>query len=550
MRKFKGFRQALSATLASAVLLGSVLYAPITDKYDDSVLTANADIVTVLQSFGGYPDLTGAKISKSSFANKPILKDEISIGKFLLYSAFNGEYDIQFNVPTDLCVVDNKIDQTIIQKSWALAEAYYPFYNSIQFGASSDGKGNITWRIVLTVDSDEFLTGEIQFAKDYVKNHPVPAGGFTFQTEKEYLKGIHDTIINGTTYGSAKFTNFVGKTDRHGSFAYCALVEGESVCAGYAKAMMLIAAYAGINVAYQGGYSDENDPGSAHAWNLIYPVDGSAPKLIDVTWDDPVYVDANGNPTGENGLTYDYFYIELPDVRNTPGLEHRIADEFNQDFIDSLNPNAGTPGENPVTTEATEPTTTTAEPTTTTSAATTTTEGTITTDGSSAPVSTAPTTLEPKDDPYEITDAFIAMPAVYTFTNSPVKPEPKLTLNGYELVLGTDYTVIYFNNKELGTATARITGIGNFTGEADIYFQIIRLVPKLYDINEATVVTFGATGEAVILYSQEHSIILIEDTDYIKFTQVSDSGSKWLIIIGIGNYNGMKYIKVREKIVA
>nr|MCR5452512.1 fibronectin type III domain-containing protein [Lachnospiraceae bacterium] len=40
------------------------------------------------------------------------------------------------------------------------------------------------------------------------------------------------------------------------------------------------------------------------------------------------------------------------------------------------------------------------------------------------------------------------------------------------LQAGTDYTVTYQNNVEPGTARARITGKGNYTGVADVYFNI------------------------------------------------------------------------------
>jgi hypothetical protein len=43
--------------------------------------------------------------------------------------------------------------------------------------------------------------------------------------------------------------------------------------------------------------------------------------------------------------------------------------------------------------------------------------------------------------------------------------------------LGTDYTVAYSNNINVGTATATITGIGNYTGTQDVTFLITDVGP-------------------------------------------------------------------------
>lgn len=48
---------------------------------------------------------------------------------------------------------------------------------------------------------------------------------------------------------------------------------------------------------------------------------------------------------------------------------------------------------------------------------------------------------------------------------------------------GVDYTVTYKNNKKIGTATATITGIGDYSGVLTIEFEIITLADYFDDVN-------------------------------------------------------------------
>lgn len=62
-----------------------------------------------------------------------------------------------------------------------------------------------------------------------------------------------------------------------------------------------------------------------------------------------------------------------------------------------------------------------------------------------------------------------------TYTGSEIKPVVKVMINGNEtLVEGVDYTVSYKNNVDVGTATAVVTGIGDFAGSAkEVNFDIV-----------------------------------------------------------------------------
>ncbi|HJJ28503.1 MAG TPA: YDG domain-containing protein [Methanocorpusculum sp.] len=76
--------------------------------------------------------------------------------------------------------------------------------------------------------------------------------------------------------------------------------------------------------------------------------------------------------------------------------------------------------------------------------------------------------------PRSISDSTVTVTAIpdQEYTGDPITPEPKVKFNDTTLTKGTDYTVIYKDNTEPGTATVTITGIQNFTDSRDEIFTI------------------------------------------------------------------------------
>lgn len=100
---------------------------------------------------------------------------------------------------------------------------------------------------------------------------------------------LHDLLIRQIDYDQGADMN---------QSAYSALVEGKSVCAGYARAYQYLMQRMGIPCYYCTGYA-----GQDHAWNIVALDDGY--YNVDVTWDD--------TPGGE----YDYFNKTDEDYANT-----------------------------------------------------------------------------------------------------------------------------------------------------------------------------------------------------------------------------------------
>ena len=77
-------------------------------------------------------------------------------------------------------------------------------------------------------------------------------------------------------------------------------------------------------------------------------------------------------------------------------------------------------------------------------------------------------------DPLAITDECVTgIVDIYTHTGGAIEPAPTVTVSEVVLTAGTDYTVAYSNNTDVGTATVTVTGQGNYTDTVTKTFQIV-----------------------------------------------------------------------------
>lgn len=130
----------------------------------------------------------------------------------------------------------------------------------------------------------------------------------------------------------------------------------------------------------------------------------------------------------------------------------------------------------------------------------------------------------------------------FPYTGEAIEPAVTVTLaDGTPLENGTDYTVAYTNNVEPGVAQAIITGIGAYTGEQALSFDIVNDnatdIAQLCQIAEIAPQPF--TGEpvqpAVALSGQE----LVPDVDYtVSYRNNEAPGTATVVVTGIGAYSG------------
>lgn len=128
-----------------------------------------------------------------------------------------------------------------------------------------------------------------------------------------------------------------------------------------------------------------------------------------------------------------------------------------------------------------------------------------------------------------------------TYTGNAICPGFTVLADGTLLQEGTDYTVSYTNNVNIGTATVLIVGIGRYTGTRTEIFRItgpnlygatIQTIPdQLYkgsEIRPAITVTLG-------------NVTLRDNTDYyVSYSNNRNVGTATVTVTGRNNYSGTK----------
>lgn len=126
----------------------------------------------------------------------------------------------------------------------------------------------------------------------------------------EQIVFVHDYLIKNAKYDHDGLDEYY-KTSHNPSCeyifsAYGCLVNGKTVCSGYAKAFQIVMRKLGFNCSYVTG-----DAGEAHGWNCLY-LDGEG-YYVDITWDD---LDLESESP-----TYNYAFITSSDLYKTHKVE-------------------------------------------------------------------------------------------------------------------------------------------------------------------------------------------------------------------------------------
>lgn len=121
----------------------------------------------------------------------------------------------------------------------------------------------------------------------------------------------------------------------------------------------------------------------------------------------------------------------------------------------------------------------------------------------------------------------VAPIAPVTYTGSACTPEPEVRDGTEILVKDTDYSVSYSANINVGRVTVTITGIGRYSGERTVSFDIVKADPVMtwaasagltYGESLAQAVITGGTGEGVFAFRDEGLKPAVSDsqaTDYV-----------------------------------
>ena len=144
---------------------------------------------------------------------------------------------------------------------------------------------------------------------------------------------------------------------------------------------------------------------------------------------------------------------------------------------------------------------------------------------------------------YDINTADVAPIPDQTYTGQEIKPTVTVTFMGDPLTEGTDYTVLYANNIDVGEATVFIEGKGDFFNAREVHFKIISSNPAPIDIGKAKISAEDQeyTGKEIKpkLTVKLNGKKLKEKKDYtaaFKFNK--DIGKATVTITGTGDYTG------------
>ncbi|MDD6070351.1 MAG: leucine-rich repeat domain-containing protein [Clostridiales bacterium] len=126
------------------------------------------------------------------------------------------------------------------------------------------------------------------------------------------------------------------------------------------------------------------------------------------------------------------------------------------------------------------------------------------------------------------------------YDGSSKTPDIAIKMDNVTLVKDTDYTVSYENNKEEGTATVTVTGIGNYKGSIQKIFNIYK-----NDISKANVTLSyektgydGATKEPAVTVVFGGTT-LKKDVDYtVEYVNNVSPGTATVRVVGKGQYSG------------
>ena len=198
----------------------------------------------------------------------------------LLRSALlKGEKEIEMTVPiqkSDIFDIYKKVLYDSPELVWAETNGVKYWYNKQQIVTSlTPGYNDLVNDIPGTIATLEAAAAEAL------------ADMWSLPTQAEKAKYAHDYLTHHITYA---FDSPYNQT------AYSALVNGQTVCAGYSHAFQYLMQKMGIPCSYILGYAQ----GGYHSWNLVQ-LDGEH-YMMDVTWDDPL-----GSPPER--YIYNYFNL-------------------------------------------------------------------------------------------------------------------------------------------------------------------------------------------------------------------------------------------------
>ena len=141
-------------------------------------------------------------------------------------------------------------------------------------------------------------------------------------------------------------------------------------------------------------------------------------------------------------------------------------------------------------------------------------------------------------NPKALTANMVQPIASRPYTGSAIEPTVTVNVGNKTLTAGTDYTVTYKDNTNVGTAKVIVTGKGNYTGSVEAKFNITAKALTASMVRDIAAQTY--TGSPIVpeLTVKDGETALFKNTDYtVEYKNNLNAGTATVILTGKGNYS-------------
>ena len=227
--------------------------------------------------------------------------------------AYEYAYDGSFDAEEVEALMDEIIAEAIVHtgnpKEGDYLKWNYAGYTQGYSGHYSSTTVHLEFSYIVSWYTSAEMETEMDVAVDRVLSSLQLEG----MNEYEQIKSIYDYICANVTYD---YTNLKNDSYLLKYTPYAALINGTSVCQGYATLFYRLALEADLDVRVISG-----DAGGAHAWNIVR-LYGSYYNM-DATWD---------APRAENGYDYKYFLQNMDEFSDHVRAEEYLTDSFMEEY--------------------------------------------------------------------------------------------------------------------------------------------------------------------------------------------------------------------------
>jgi len=220
---------------------------------------------------------------------------------------FTDEYDLAFDILENLenDVYETKIKETTQINSklvFNILESIYPYSFSAEILKGESGITKFDIIVNEKEQQDKALILADTLAQSLVDDS---------MSDIQMLEEFHNYIVLNTVYDE-KTADTKDVADSKSFWAYGALFDGSAVCAGYSRALTMMAQSVGIDLIYV------TSEAMNHGWNALR-LDGET-YFIDATFDDPI-------PDRPGRVSMKFFMVDSEQLEKTHSWDKNFCEK-------------------------------------------------------------------------------------------------------------------------------------------------------------------------------------------------------------------------------